>query len=299
MKHTGFIFYFTLLFVPVVMSGCIREKGEDCPLSAEYLIVRSYDADNNEITGTGAVQDVVLYVFDEQNLYLETIASPENERVRLNYTEPRITVVAWGNSKSGHQQMPAIQRGTPLDEAEVTLLSGDTRASSGYSQSPDDLFFGTADIQLGQATGRREVVHPVPVKRKVASMYVVVKGLREWAGTSGDDFSLEISVEYGSIDFQGRSMGRAAVYEPAVSFDADGNFVSRIFNTFPSGTSVVSVGIYQGTNLIYSTSTDADGKPFTLADGRLLNVLIDLTGGSARTSFTVTEWGKTDINQDF
>lgn len=311
-KHISTIFYLALLLASAVLTGCIKEKGSDyCPTAAHYLIVRSFDADNKEITGTGAVREVVLYVFDNKGAYTGKIIASENERVPLNYPEgSQLTIVGWGNSQSGKQVMPQLAPGTPIDQAVVTLVENSSqpivapigsKASpeiSSYSASPDDLFWGMSPIALNSIEGQTEVGHELDIKRKVASMSVVIKGLQEWAGTSDTDFSIVINGTRKSIDFKGNKVGDPTLYLQQLLKNENGQFVTGIFNTFPSADTQITIDIYKGNEKIYTVTTDGDNKPFVLDEGRLLNVFIDFTR-NVGVSVTVTEWGKVDINQDF
>lgn len=300
MKHTGTILlYLASLFGAAGLGGCIREAGSECPVTAHLLIVSSYDADNKEITGSGAVREVALYVFDAKDAYVETISCKENERVRLPYAVgSRITVVGWGNSRSDLQKMPALTVGTSLEKALVMLLPAPTRAAESRSLSPDDLFFGTAALTLADDPQHPQILHSLPVKRKTSSMSIVVKGIRSWLGVSDNDFSFSVRGTFAALDFNGKPAGDPTSYDPAVTPDKDGSFVTGIFKTFPSGDSPVSVDIYHGAERVYTVSIGQDGKALTLPEGRLVNVLVDFTG-NARVSISVTEWGKADINQEF
>lgn len=300
-KHISTIFYITLLLVSAVLPGCIKEEGgADCPTAAHYLMVRSYDADNKEITGTGAVRDVVLYVFDHNGAYLGKITGMENTPIPLTYPEgANLHIVGWGNSGGGNQVMPDLAAGTPLANASVKLINTKADNPETNVSSPDDLFWGNTDVSLVTPQGETgEIRHDLSVKRKAASMNISVKGLQGWANTTDTDFSIVVHGSRNTIDFGGNNTGDPAAYKPALLLNNNGIFTTGIFNTFPSGDIVVSIDIYKGTNKIYTVAADKMGKPFVLQEGRLLNVFIDFTG-TGNVSFTVTEWGKIDINQEF
>lgn len=295
MKHTNYLFYLVLTLFSVLGAGCEKDD-DDCLMHHHYLVVRSFDADANDITGTGAVKEVSLYVFDKNGTYLETISAGENQRISLNYEESSpITVVAWGNSGRGRQKMPELVPGkSRLEEAFLTLLSG----AGVYALSPDDLFFGRATLDLGGATYRNGMEHRLPIKRHAASMSIRVTGLREFVGTSDTDFYFVVRGTQQRLDFTGNLSGDAAAYKPGVLMNENGQFVSGIFNTFPSAGTGISIEIYKGGTKVYTVSTDEAGRPLVLSPGRLLNVLIELAGGQ-KVSISVSEWGKVDISQDF
>lgn len=311
-KHISTIFYLALLLVSAVLTGCIKEKGSDyCPTAAHYLIVRSFDADNKEITGTGAVREVVLYVFDNNGAYTGKIIGAENAHIPLDYPEgSQLTLVGWANSQNGKQIMPQLAQGTPIDQALVTLTENSSQPAAvpagskaspqigSSSASPDDLFWGTGVVSLNSLEGQTEVGHELNIKRKVASISVVIKGLQEWAGTSDTDFSIVINGTRKSIDFRGNKVGNPTLYLHQLLKNENGLFVTGIFNTFPSADTRITIDVYKGSEKIYTVTTDGENKPFVLDEGRLLNVFIDFTRNAAVT-FTVTEWGKVDINQDF
>lgn len=301
MRNFDFILRLLLFFVAVSLFSCIKEEpGNGCPTGTHYLVVRSLDANNGEITGTGAVKEVVLYMFDQNRNYFKTVICEESQQVSLTHPTQmdHITVVGWGNSAGGNQVMPQLAIGTPLAKALVTLKKNISENSLGFSISPDDLFYGTTDISFIRLNDNSDVVHDLFVKRKVASMSVVIGGLQQWYGTEDTDFTFLVHGTRESLDFNGSIAGNDTFYKPPVSMDANGWISSGIFNTFASGDAPVYIDIYKGTKKIYTVYADGHGVPLRLSEGLLLNVLIDFRG-EIRVGFTITNWGEIDINQEF
>lgn len=296
LKINVLLYIFLILF----LSSCIKDGDSDDCIDTHILQVKAV-----------GVSDAVLYIFDENQLFLDTIVvhaitpstraeTAMNSIVKLDYpNHSKITVVGWGNSLGEGQNIALPGIGTSLDDARVALKTTTGINSVPYANSPDDLFHDYLDIDL-TGRNRQTITHTMTLTRKVSSAYIVTKGLQQWVGTNSTDFSYVIKGTYDSMTFRGEVTGKKVNYQPSASFDNSKNFIAPIFNTFHSGDEYITIEIYNGTRLVYTAETDSDGNPFRLEAGKLLQVLIILegTGAEIDVSFTISEWGVIDIDQE-
>lgn len=288
-----------LLMLCIVQAACIREDNDDCPAGNDehVLTVHSFDGQGNELTGTGAVSEVMLYIFDAQNHFLQSISCKENETVPINYPEQeKIAVIGWGNSQSNNQTMPQPIQGTPLESLQMSLL----HSGEGTLLSPDDLFYGSVNVDFSAATRVVTVTHQLNLQRKVAGMEIIVKGIPQRFETDDEDFTLQVNETAEGMDFMGDLTTSHNNYRPTCRFNSLKELIAPIFRTLPSGGRPVTVTLYKGNEPVYEASTNEEGTPFILEAGKLLSITIDLNkgaGGSA--SFFVNKWNESNINQEF
>lgn len=283
---------------PIILSGCSDDdRDDDCDLPKHYVIVRSLDADGADITGTGAVKEVLLYLFDTNEGYIKTISCKENERVFVGYDKHAATqIIGWGNATATNEELPTLSAG---DSFQKGLISLKKTTSQDYFLFPDDLFLGSIGLQVtkGEREKRKELTHVLFLKRKSASMNIVISGAQQRYGTD-QEFWITVSGIPQTLTFTGAETGAGVALKPAVTQPDAQHLSTGIFNTFPSGDYTIVVNLYRGNEKIYSASSDKNGTPFRLEEGRLLNVRIDF-GDSTDVIFSITPWGQIDINQEF
>lgn len=298
MKKSNSVLYLLFLLFVLGESGCIKEDAphpEGCPPERDkhVLIVRSFDLPGHEITGTGVVKEIVLYIFDNKSNYLNQIQCKESEPVELDYPEHSLlTIVGWGNSSGGEQYLPRINNSASIKDLQIKLK----QTQVGYSNSPADLFHGITTIELNSIT--KTVTHYLDIQRKVASMYISIKGLQAWLDTSDTDFSFEIDEKANAFDFYGSLQGDLTTFRPKFEIKGTDEFVIPIFYTLPSGENPVTLRIRKGNQVIYTTSEDESGNPFRLEPGKLLTVSIDFNAG-INSVVSLESWVESDINQEF
>lgn len=288
-----------LLMLCLMQAACDDDEHDNCPhpKKQHVLTIRSYDGVGNEIIGTDAVSEVMLYVFDAQNRFLKSIPCKENETVGIDYPEQqRITIAGWGNSRSSSQNMPQPTVGALLGNLQMTLL----HSTDGYLLSPDDLFFGSVNIDYSAATRASTITHLLKLQRRVASMEILVKGISGRFDTSDTDFTLQVSETAEGINFLGELSTTRNKYRPECRFNTLQELVAPVFHTLPSKGKAVTVTLYKGGTPVYETSADNQGKPLILETGKLLSVFIDLGGNpEVNVSFIINPWNESNINQEF
>ncbi|SBV96521.1 FimB/Mfa2 family fimbrial subunit [uncultured Dysgonomonas sp.] len=295
-KYKSIICMISLL---ILTAGCVRDDDADCNNRGE-IIIRVLDGQNNDITETDAIKDVILYLFGSKNTFIDSIPIPisivkSRKPIILEYPrQSHLTAVVWCNTIACESTEV-----DDLDENKHNIESplkvwlkpngGKTKTTNLYN-SPEELFHGKGKIGLDSSTGVQSITFPV--KRKVSSIIVIAKRLRQWAGGGTDeDFSIQVrgtSDTYSLVD--GELEGGDATYAPDISFDENDYLVSPLFNTFPSDrTQRVEVEIYKGENCIYRASLDNEGNPLVAEEGRTLQVVIDFQA-SISVDVSINPW---------
>lgn len=233
---------------------------------------------------------------------LDTLHTSLSELVTLDYPgHDVLKLVAWGNGRQGSQTLPALRQGDHLETAFVSLIhQPQTRITYPVAGSPDDLFYGTIDIQTSadalSATGTLSA-RELPLRRKVSGVAVTARHLKEYVGSSDGDFHYILRKTGNMLDFYGLPNGTDVSYRPEASFNDRGDFVSSVFNILPTEEEL-RIDIYHRGVLQTTVISDSNGKPLRVSEGRLLNVLVDFDGAIS-VEVKVTDWGKQEIWKEF
>lgn len=283
-----------MLFISLVTAfvalGCTKEDLSMCR-TAYQLSVKAYDADGKELS-TQEVKDITLYIFDNNKSFIETRQTQLNTNVSLDYTgHETLTVVAWGNTTQGSHTMPTLKTGDKLDEAFVSLTR--TRTMLPSANTPGDLFHGSIEIVLADQKSEQLL----PVGRTTSSITITARSLKEFAKASDEDFQYVIRKSSDKLDFYGKPNGEDVSHSPEGSFNDKGEFITPVFNIFPTDEDI-KIDIFHRGVLLTTIIADNQGNPLRAVKGRLLNVLIDF-GGSISVSVSVTPWGEKQIWKDF
>lgn len=79
----------SLLILAIIAGSWIHDDKNECPDNQREnkLVIHSFDASGQELTGTGIVSEAKLYVFDSQNRFLESVTDKEGQTATLYYPE--------------------------------------------------------------------------------------------------------------------------------------------------------------------------------------------------------------------
>ena len=160
MKHILSTKQFLGLFLSAIFmlsTSCIKDDLDEC----SNLTLKVVNYKNDDITPSGVVKDVSLYVFDENKTLLETVQLDKDfivnrKDIVLNYPEgKKLTLVAYGNLSGGNQ---IVKAGTKAEELFVSVKTG----SDGLASSPDSIFYGNKVVETygagGYVGGNQEIV---------------------------------------------------------------------------------------------------------------------------------------------
>ena len=286
---------FIYLFAILLFSTCIKDEDANPEDSRdEHLLKVSVANAKNE-----DVSEVVLYIFDKDKLFIDTLKTTVDNIITLNMPQhEKIFVVALGNSESGDQTLPTLNVGDPISKAYLTLKTS-IEAGIHIANSPGDLFIGSEDISL---TGYNceTIIHTLTINRRVASMTITTSNIQHCLGTADSDFHYLIHNTHGSLNFTGTSAGNIVVYKPKTRFNESKEFIAPVFYTLATKSEeLTTVEIYKSDKLIFSTSIDKDGKPIILREGELVDVKIDFKCPEIEVSLEIKPWGEVNIDQEF
>ncbi len=284
---------FTFVLCCVVCTGCISEDLSDCS-NSYYFTVRAYDVDGAELINP-PVNDIILYLFDKDGLFIEQINTQLNTRVEVKSDKNELYAVAWGNLGGGHETKPSFQ---PNDNISTGIVKLNVNEATAVAGSPDDLFSGNVS-----ASRPEQMDKVVPIYRKTGSMNITILHLKEYLGVTDDDFTIQVGDTYSAIDFFGKYSGTKVSYLPTGSFvpnpqpGGGSQYYTPIFNLIPE-TKGVYIKIYHKNDLVATVTTYNGGSPIAVKEGLLTNVLIDFRG-ILYISATMTPWGDKYIWKSF
>lgn len=296
-RYTKTSFVFGMLLLMFLFAGCIKDDLSDCPVTYR-LVIQTDPNDNLQLRSTtNMTNKLVLFIFDENNNLLDYRRTSPGEVMELTYTGHHLlNAVAWANL-DGQMNISSLTPQTPLSSAKVQLLDSKELSDGKYALSPNDLFFGKKELTLTSDTQNQPDI--LIIQRKIAAMRITAKRLKEYVGTTDSDFTYRVRGSRNTFDFNGNLTGDDRNYLPLSSFNPNNEFVASSFLVFPSQASKnISVDIFKGNHLIYTTDKDNNGVPIRTERGKLLDLLIDFSAG-VNTSFIIKDWDNKEINQEF
>lgn len=280
-----------MLLLTGLLSSCLNEDLSDCPRPFQVTI-KALDADLNDITEDGAVQQVILFVFNENGqvvyafeLTTDQIKNRKPIEIKLDYPGyNNLTFVAWGNldEKVDFSQINTVKQ---MQDLYVKL-----KKQNGIAQTSGDLFHGTINVPVEYGGIEYGTSHVVEISRKTAGVTITTVELKQWNGNKEGAYSYVVRESLDTYDQDGNLTGNSVSYSPPADFQANGNFVAPIFYAFPPapGKSFVVDILFNG-EVIFKADKDSDGNPFVPQLGRTLNILIVLSA-KLQVKSIVTPW---------
>lgn len=287
----GSVFLRGLLLMSILWTaGCTNESTTDCQTT--YLLnVKAYAS----VGGTDAsadVNDVILYIFDDDDLFVEEIITTVGSTVPVSVPKGEsVTIVAWGNLLDGNQTRSILNVGDPLSSGCVDLIA--TRTATRLCLSPGDLFHGNLTLTKDDLVGSREI----PMYRKTGRMAITIKGWESYfPDVSPEDISITVSETYGSLNFRGAVQGEKVAYTPLGALNVSNEYYVAPFNMVPADN--ITIIITAAGYAPMSVTSDSGGGIFSVVAGETTNVLLDLRV-SIIVSVSMTPWGVETIWKDF
>ncbi len=277
--------------------GCTKEDNSIC--FRPTLSIKAYETvdGNSEQENQTLVSDVSIYIFDENELFLEYIECVAGDDVEIDYPgHNKLNIVSFGNDKGGNVFMPAFNVGDHISNGIVSMRSMDVKSgdrSKDFYVFPDDLFFGS--LPINKSADPWQVIE-IPLRRKIACANITVVGLEKRFGIGkdqADELSVNLGHTFSTLDFYGRFGGDKAHYKPVGEFDEKKYFVTPTFNLFPSvpGSSL-SMELYHNDKQLANIIANDNGEPLIAVEGKMLNILLVFVSDSqVSVSFVTTPWG--------
>lgn len=290
-KRTFTLFCLLLGILSALCTGCIGEEMSAC---AEYAVsVKIVDTQGNDLSTSGRVTSVDLYLFDEQG-FVRMIPRGSSESFLLGEEKNKVlTLVAWGNLNPDSISVPSVELGTSAGTARLdALLLGE-----GTARTVGDLFYSRLHISPSTTRGVEQRSDTLVLGSVSSGMRVQTTGLRQWLGVGSDSCRVVIENAAGSLNFLGELTGQPVGYEPVIIRDASGDLSTDLFRVLPTGSSrPLTLSIYNGSSKVFSVSSDTEGNPITALAGRLVSLSVHFEYASVKTVVTVVPWD--EIKQD-
>lgn len=279
-----------LLLIAGLLSGCLKEDLSVCPRPFQ-ITIKALDAELKDITESGAVQQVILFVFDENGhivtsseLSSDLIKNRKPIDIRVNYPGHKsLTLIAWGNldEKVDFSQVTTVKQ---MGDLYVKLKSKNSLAAS-----PGDLFYGSTHVPIEFGGIEFGKSHVIEISRKTASVIITARNLPSNVDASSYKFVLRESPD--TYNSEGILTGNMVNYQPEISKNEVGHLVTPIFCVFPTIENKLFVlDVYKNEQLIFSFSKDSEGKDLAPILGRLLNIIIDFKS-EISIKVVITPWG--------
>lgn len=280
-----------------ILAGCIKEDLSDChhiPTIEVRTVIPAGAANSG-------IQSVTLYVFDREGRFAGSHTAGLNEVVPLNYPgEGSLQVVAVANQSADNETVSSFISKELIATGVITLKQFRDYFSMPTYVPLSDLFWGIA----GMANERRAAEHVIlDISRITASVNIKIRGLKEYAAATDEDFTAVVGAAYDTVDFLGIPTGAGTNFLPQGGVFSTVGSYSQLeiptFNIFSSAAgSDIIVRIYHNGTLIDTVTTDNQGNPLTTYNGRLLEVRISYVGGVTVTVINAN-WGEKLVWKDF
>lgn len=287
------------LLLTGLLSSCLKENFDDCPRPFR-LFIKAIDADQNDITASGEVERVILFVFDESQqivdaleLNANAVKSREPVNIALDYPGHKaLKFVAWGNI-DGSVEFPEKASVKQLSDLYLKLKSiSATKATSSVAQTPPDLFHGSLNVSVEYGGLEHAGDQTVTIIRKTSQVTVSAYAVKAWNGSKEGSYTFELHESNNGFDMEGNPTGEMTGYRPQTKMDENGHLFAPLFQTIPtSGGKSYTLSILYNGEVIYSADRGTDGKPFIPEAGRLLNIIIDFRAEISIKSI-VTPWNQ-------
>lgn len=288
----GRVFFGSLLLIFAFLeASCTKEDTTDCDYTF-LLDVRAY-ASVGGADASADVEDVVLYVFDRDQLFVEQIETTVGSTVEIKTPKSgSVTVIAWGNLSGGREISSTLNASDPLDLGEVNLIT--TRAAR-FCLSPDDLFYGS--LTLTESSANAKDAKELSLYRRTGSMSITVKGWESYfPNAAPEDISIVVGETYSSLSFLGETKSDKIDYAPAGAPNASNDYYVSPFNMIPDESLVIIISV-SGYPPVTVTQ-DSSGKTLSVEAGETTHVLLDFST-SLEVIINITEWGKEIVWKDF
>lgn len=282
------------LLLGILSALCVGCIGEEMSACAEYAVsVKIVDPQGNDLSSSGRVTSVDLYLFDEQG-FVRVVPRGSSESFLLGEEKNKeLTLVAWGNLNPDSISVPSVELGTSAGTARLDALP----LGAGMSRTISDLFYSRLHISPLITRGIEQRTDTLVLGSVSSGMRVQTTGLHQWLGSDSDSCRVVIENAAGSLNFLGELVGQPVGYEPVVNRDASGDLHTGPFRVLPTGISrPLTLSIYNGSSRVFSVSSDTEGNPIIALAGYFVDLSVHFEYASIKTVVTVVPWD--EIRQD-
>lgn len=254
-----------------------------------YSLVLKALSDGKDVTTKGDVENVTLFVFDENYDYVETktidkatVLNRRTIQIAANATD-KITVVAWAGLTNNKEEVSSLNQNSILTDLRVQLKQNNGQVTN----SPSDLFYGLLSIDRASVT-RSEDAQVLSIERKVAEFSLTTTGIAKKFGTTTGDFYYKIKTSTSMINYNGEVAGESVEYILPATVNATGNLVAGNIAVLPSDD--VTIELYRDDILVLSSKNLRNTEELSISASEQLDIVFDIY--KANLSMVVAAWGQ-------
>lgn len=206
-------------------TSCITEDLDACLTTPYTLTLKVLNGGEEEITGAGRAADATIFVFDNDQKYLETVTMTEQQiaaeepiQLKSPYKAgQKMYFVAWGNVEADQMQ---VAQGTTMSEFAVQLRNSATETGN-QAEEPTDLFYGNANITTDEGNLQKDEI--IYIRPKTAEVELRTVGLDYYRSrlaregglrAEGDEYAFTVNNTLSKFDSEGALTGDSVYYAP-------------------------------------------------------------------------------------
>lgn len=241
-----------LMLLVASTTSCIRESLDACPpLNTYTLTLKVVNAEGDDITESGDVDEVRLFIFDKnkgfvdkRDMTLSDITSRQSITLDYPGNPENLYVVAWSGLKDGQVEVADVNNGSLAEDLNVSL-----RSSDGIAEAPNELYHGMTFVDRAEnaLTKDQEVVITPQIGRITIEAYGL-EYVNLLKSGNEDDFAYTVDKTQSAFNYQGDMTGDSVSYIPPAAFvnDPDNGRVFKVerYNIAPRADEGMSVSLY-------------------------------------------------------
>ena len=289
-------YYHHLLLLPLLslLASCINDDYSDCVQCS--VIVSQTDSIGNALTAK-VKGNMMAYLFIDGKFDRIVTSDPDSSyKISYDGRNGNASLVAIGSSDKDSAQIFTPAVGSDMNSISVSVKRDPL---TGEYILPSSLYYGTYAIS-SQAAGVSTVYGNIIMKKKPATVHVVIRQLKEYFGDR--DYKVVLSGFRSTMTFAGQITGDSIEYSPSAVFDTSNQLVTSSINTFPTmQNEYVTVSVFSNpdgsaksrssmTQLIWSTNRDSYGNRVTLNSGDDKVIIVDCS--SKQLILKVMPWSE-------
>ncbi|MDF9831796.1 FimB/Mfa2 family fimbrial subunit [Parabacteroides sp. PF5-6] len=254
-----------------------------------YTLTLQAVSKGKDITTKGDVENVTLFVFDENYNYLETktidkstVLNRRTISIAANATD-KITVVAYAGLTNNKEEVSSLNQNSILTDLRVQLKQNNGQVTN----SPSDLFHGQLSIDRASVT-RAEEAPVLSIERKVAELSLTTTGIATKFGTTSGDFYYKIKTSSSMVNYNGEIAGEEVEYILPATMNANGKLTADHLAILPSDD--VTIELYRDDILVLSSKNLKNTQELSVSASEQLDIVFDAT--KANLSLIVAAWGQ-------
>lgn len=265
--------------------GCSKDTLKTYDSNSAPIIIRALGCDNEDVTASGSVGNVRLYIYNEKQDLIEwkdinKTDIRNSKAITLHYpAHKRVYIQAVNISSNSDIIYPEWKHF--LNEFSLTYSAIEEMSNA------QEIFLGST---VYENTISESLPHYIDIKRTVGKMRVKLTGTEKNKAA----WSIQITRISAQINHEKKGFDERLEIRPALISDAN-EVATGYLSTFPSEQdSGIIINLYEEDNLVKSYNADSNGNPFQNVIDKTLDITIDLS--SLIADINITPWVSEDID---